>query len=46
MAQEWNNVGSQLLQKNLDIKPTLIIRPGYEFNVFVRKTVVMPVWRG
>jgi type IV secretory pathway VirB10-like protein len=46
MAQEWNNVGSQLLQKNLNIKPTLIIRPGYEFNVFVRKTIVMPVWQG
>lgn len=45
-AQEWNNVGSQLLQKNLNIKPTLIIRPGYEFNVFVRKTIVMPVWQG
>lgn len=44
LAQEWNNVGSQLLQKNLNIKPTLIIQPGYEFNVFVRKTISMPVW--
>ncbi|WP_022656468.1 TrbI/VirB10 family protein [uncultured Desulfovibrio sp.] len=25
----------QLLQKNLNIKPTLEIRPGYQFNVIV-----------
>ena len=43
MAEEWNNVGSQLLQKNLNIKSTLMIRPGYELNVFVRKTIVMPM---
>lgn len=46
MAEEWNNVGSQLLQKNLNIQSTLIIRPGYELNVFVRKAIVMPVWQG
>jgi type IV secretion system protein VirB10 len=30
----------QLLQKNLNIKPTLEIRPGYQFNVIVTKDLV------
>lgn len=30
----------QLLQKNLNIKPTLEIRPGYQFNVIVTKDIV------
>jgi type IV secretion system protein VirB10 len=30
----------QLLQKNLSIKPTLEIRPGYQFNVIVTKDLV------
>ena len=30
----------QLLQKNLNIKPTLEIRTGYQFNVIVTKDLV------
>lgn len=30
----------QLLQKNINIKPTLEIRPGYQFNVIVTKDLV------
>ncbi|MBG0774940.1 MAG: hypothetical protein H0S85_00710 [Desulfovibrionaceae bacterium] len=30
----------QLLQKNLNVKPTLKIRPGYQFNVIVTKVIV------
>jgi type IV secretion system protein VirB10 len=29
-----------ILQKNLNIKPTLEIRPGYQFNVIVTKDLV------
>jgi type IV secretion system protein VirB10 len=36
----------QLLQKNLNIKPTLEIRPGYQFNVIVTKDLVSPMRRG
>ena len=38
-AQLWQTT-MQLLQKNLNIKPTLEIRPGYQFNVIVTKDLV------
>ncbi|MFN7096153.1 MAG: TrbI/VirB10 family protein [Gammaproteobacteria bacterium] len=31
------NTGDELLQKDIDIQPTLQIRPGYEFNIMVTK---------
>ncbi len=45
IAQEMDNVGADMLQKNLDISPTLKIRPGYLFNVLVSKTMVLPPYR-
>lgn len=42
MAQELNIVGTNLMNKNLSIQPTLQIRPGYAFNVLVNKTMIMP----
>ncbi len=42
IAQEMNSVGGDMLQKNLNIAPTLKIRPGYLFNVLVSKTMVLP----
>ncbi len=41
-AMELNNVGTQVLQKNLNIQPTLVIRPGYLFNVLVTRTMILP----
>ncbi len=43
-ANELNMVGSQLLQKNLTISPTLIIRAGTEFTVMVNQTLLLPVY--
>lgn len=37
-----SNTGTLLTQKNLNIQPTLIIRPGYEFNISVIKDMVFP----
>jgi type IV secretory pathway VirB10-like protein len=37
-----SNTGTLLTQKNLNIQPTLIIRPGYEFNISVTKDMVFP----
>ena len=34
--------GNALLQKNLNIQPTLEVRPGYKFNVMVNKDMVLP----
>lgn len=41
-AQQLNNVGTNLLNRNLNIQPTLVIRPGYAFNVLVNRTMILP----
>lgn len=35
-------VGSQLLQKNLSIAPTLEIRAGTELTILVNQTLILP----
>lgn len=37
VSQQYATVGSKLIEKNLDIPPTIIIRPGYRFTVIVTK---------
>lgn len=44
-ASSLNNASGRLLQKNLNIQPTLVIRPGYAFNVLVNKTITLPEYR-
>ncbi|OCB02647.1 hypothetical protein BBC27_12040 [Acidithiobacillus ferrivorans] len=44
ISQEMDSVGGDMLQKNLNISPTLKIHPGYLFNVLVSKTMVLPVY--
>ena len=39
LAQQMGSAAMQLLQRNLNIKPTLEIRPGYQFNVITTKDV-------
>ena len=45
MAEGLNNVGTNVLNRNLDIQPTLSIRPGYMFNVLVNRTMILPPYR-
>lgn len=40
LAQQLGQTTTTLLQRNLSIKPTLEIRPGYQFNIVVTKDVV------
>ena len=40
MASQLGQTTTTLLQRNLNIKPTLEIRPGYRFNVTVTKDVI------
>jgi len=40
LAAQLGQTTTQLLQRNLNIKPTLEIRPGYQFNVIVTKDLV------
>jgi type IV secretion system protein VirB10 len=37
LGQQLGNVTAQLISKNLNVAPTLEIRPGYRFNVIVTK---------
>ena len=42
MGQEMTQTGRQIIERNLNIQPTLIIRVGYQFNVMVNKDVIFP----
>jgi type IV secretion system protein VirB10 len=46
LAQQMDNVGTNLLNKNLSIQPTLNIQPGYAFNVLVNRTMILPPYSG
>jgi len=41
LGQQLGNVTSQMISKNLNISPTLEIRPGFRFNVMCVKDLVM-----
>ncbi len=41
IGEEINNVGQQITQKNLNIQPTIKVRPGYSVNVLVNKDVIL-----
>ena len=40
LAAQLGQTTTTLLQKNLNIKPTLEIRPGYQFNIVVTKDLI------
>lgn len=44
-AASLNQAGAKVLEKNLNISPTLTIRPGYAFNIIVNKSVLFPAYR-
>lgn len=46
LGQQLGQLGMQLAQRNLNIQPTIEIRPGYAFNVVVTKDMILPTWRG
>lgn len=39
-SQIWLQLGHPLIMRNLNIAPTIEIRPGYRFNVMVSKDMV------
>lgn len=41
LSSQFGQTTTKLLEKNLNIKPTLEIRPGYQFNIIVTKDMVM-----
>ena len=42
VANELNQVGTTLLNKNLAVQSTITIRPGYAFDVLVNRTIILP----
>lgn len=45
VAREMNQMSQAMLRKNLNIQPTIKIRPGYKLNVMVNKDIIFPaVW--
>mgnify|MGYP002037470675 CR=1 FL=1 len=40
IARQYSQLGLQMAQKNLNIQPTIEVRPGFQFNVIVNKDVV------
>lgn len=46
IGQQMGQLGMQLAQKNINIQPTLEIRPGYQFNIMVTKDILLPTWEG
>jgi type IV secretion system protein VirB10 len=44
IGQQLGRLGMQLTQRNLNIQPTLEIRPGFRFSVMVAKDMILPVW--
>ena len=41
-AETFGQISQQTVSKNLNIQPTLEIRPGYRFNVLVDQDIVFP----
>lgn len=41
-AETFGRVAERTISKNLDVQPTLEIRPGYQFNVLVDQDIIFP----
>lgn len=46
LGQQLGQAGIAITQRNLNIQPTLIIRPGYRFNIMVTKDMILRPWEG
>lgn len=44
--QAGSRAGDQLVARNLDVQPTLKVRPGWPLRVVVHKDIVLRPWRG
>ena len=41
-GQNINQIGQQLTRRDLQVQPTITVRPGFSVNVIVTKDVVLP----
>ena len=45
-AMQFGMLGMQSARRGLNIPPTMVIRPGFLFNIMVTKDIILPPWRG
>ncbi|MDI2113883.1 TrbI/VirB10 family protein [Commensalibacter nepenthis] len=45
VGMQTGQLGMQLAERGLNIPPTVTIRPGYKFNIMVRKDMVLPAYQ-
>ena len=41
MGNQISTITGQVVQKSMNVQPTIVIRPGYEFNVLVNKDIIL-----
>ncbi|WP_051526872.1 TrbI/VirB10 family protein [Alkanindiges illinoisensis] len=41
IGQQYSELGTELARRNMNIAPTLKIRPGYRFNIMVKKDMIL-----
>lgn len=46
VQQNADRAGQQLVERNLDIQPTLTVRPGWPLRVIVRRDLILSPYRG
>lgn len=46
LGRQFGQLGIEMARRNMNIQPTLEIRPGYQFNVMVTKDIILPTWTG
>lgn len=44
--QAANQAGQQIVSKNLDIQPTIVVRPGWPLRIVVHKDITLRPWAG
>lgn len=44
VGQQLGQVSNEVIRKNLNVSPTIEIRPGHKFNVFVQKDMLLEPW--
>lgn len=44
LGRQWAEVGRELVTRNLDVQPTLTIRPGFRFRVVVTQPIALDAW--
>lgn len=46
LGQQLGETGMQIVQRDINIQPTITVRPGYHFQVMVTRDMILPLWQG